>query len=91
MAESECEMRKLRYRIRRQGMLELDAWLSRLEPALENAKLDLCSALVRLLECEPPELLAMMRGDRPVPEPLRPWLQSPGPDAGEIAVNSFTK
>ncbi len=66
--------RKLRYRLKRQGMLELDTWLSRLEPALENPDEALGNALEQLLNCEPDELLAMMQGRCSVPEALRPWL-----------------
>lgn len=67
-------MRRLRYRLKRQGMLELDAWLSQLEPALTTADGEFLAALEALLACEPHELAAMMRGVRPLPEPLRPWL-----------------
>jgi len=74
MNDVEINIRKLRYRLKRQGMLELDTWLSRLEPALENHDKELSNALDQLLNCEPDELLAMMRGRCSVPEALRPWL-----------------
>ena len=67
-------IRKLRYRLKRQGMLELDIWLSRLEPALEKHDEELAIALTQLLDYKPEELLAMMQGGRSVPELLRPWL-----------------
>ncbi len=67
-------IRRLRYRLRRQGMLELDAWLAELETA-DWSDPELVSGIERLLEREPPELIAMMRGDAPVPRPLRPWLR----------------
>lgn len=70
----EVNVRKLRYRLKRQGMLELDTWLSRLEPALESHDVEVNAALAQLMQCEPVELLAMMQGNQPVPELLRPWL-----------------
>jgi len=72
--ETEINIRKLRYRLKRQGMLELDTWLSRLEPALEYRDEDLNIALTQFMRCEPTELLAMMQGRHPVPEALHPWL-----------------
>jgi len=66
--------RKLRYRLKRQGMLELDTWLSRLEPALEIHDQELSTELMQFMRYEPVELLAMMQGNRPVPELLRSWL-----------------
>jgi len=74
MDEVEVNIRRLRYRLKRQGMLELDTWLSRLEPALESGGTALNTALVQFMEYEPTELLAMMQGNQPVPELLRPWL-----------------
>ena len=69
----EVKIRMLRYRLNRQGMLELDAWLA----PLAKAELDdpgLLAALEQLLEREPPELEAMMRGKSEIPAPLRPFL-----------------
>ncbi len=74
MDKIELNIRKLRYRLKRQGMLELDTWLSRLEPTLEKHDEELSFAMVKLMNCEPTELLAMMQGNQPVPELLRPWL-----------------
>lgn len=74
MDEFEINMRKLRYRLKRQGMLELDVWLAKLEPALESHHKNLDVALARLVDCEPEKLLEMMQGVQPVPEVLRPWL-----------------
>jgi len=68
-------IRKLRYRLKRQGMLELDVWLSRLEPALEIGDAELNASLMRFMQCESVELLAMMQGNQPIPELLRPWLE----------------
>ena len=74
MDDVEVNIRKLRYRLRRQGMLELDTWLSHLEPVLENYNEELNSALEQLMNCEPDQLLAMMQGRSSIPEALRPWL-----------------
>jgi len=67
-------LRRLCYRLKRQGMAELDAWLSGLEEPLRQGDNELATAVETLLELEPPELVAMMRGERPLPELLRPWL-----------------
>ena len=69
----EVKIRMLRYRLNRQGMLELDAWLA----PLIKAEMDdpaLVEALEMLLDREPPELEAMMRGETEIPAPLRPYL-----------------
>ena len=69
----EMKVRRLRYRINRQGMLELDAWL---EPLL-NADMDdpeVVAAIELLLNCEPPDLQAMMLGELPVPAGLEVYL-----------------
>ncbi len=67
-------LRRLRFRLKRQGMAELDAWLAGLEAPLAGGDYPLLEAVESLLACEPPELIAMMRGERPAPELLRPWL-----------------
>lgn len=73
----DVELKRLRYRLRRQGMLELDAWLSRLEPELGRMPVPARAALARLLtEIPSVELLAMMHGERPIPPELAAWLQS---------------
>lgn len=73
MHESEIAVRRLRYRLNRQGMLELDAWLSPLLKAdFEIA--GITDAMDLLLQCEPPELQAMMHGEKKVPECLKRWL-----------------
>lgn len=71
-------VRKLRFRLKRQGMAELDLWLSALEPALERGDEAVRASVEMLLDCEPPMLLAMMHGEEAVPEPLRPWLERMG-------------
>ncbi|MDQ6997191.1 MAG: succinate dehydrogenase assembly factor 2 [Mariprofundus sp.] len=73
MHTSEIAIRRLRYRLNRQGMLELDAWLSPLLYA--NFDVDgVMDAINLLLQCEPPELQAMMHGEKDVPECLKIWL-----------------
>lgn len=73
---NEADIRRLRYRLNRQGMLELDAWLAPLERALEAGDGE-CAALVEaIVATDTPELIAMMHGEIPVPEKLRPWLES---------------
>lgn len=74
MSDVELAVRRLRYRLNRQGMLELDAWLAPLLAA------DFSDAAVRaaaesLLACEPPELQRLMQGEAGIPEALQPWLQ----------------
>ncbi len=67
------DVRRLRYRLRRLGMLELEHWLA---PLLRISDEDaLWVEIARLLEMEIPELEAMMRGRREIPVVLRPWLR----------------
>jgi len=73
MQEHELAIRRLRYRLNRQGMLELDAWLGGLQQA-DLGCMDVVAAIEQLLNCEPPELQAMMHGELPVPEVLKAWL-----------------
>lgn len=73
MQESELAIRRLRYRLNRQGMLELDAWLGGLMQADFHGD-GVVDAIESLLSCEPPLLQAMMHGQSPVPEVLKPWL-----------------
>ena len=74
MTPSHMLLRRLCYRLKRQGMAELDAWLSGLEEPLRQGDGELAEAVEALLSHEPPELVAMMRGEKPLPELLRPWL-----------------
>lgn len=71
--ETEVAIRRFRYRLNRQGMLELDAWLGRLLAADLEAP-GVLAAIETVLACEPPELLAMMQGESQVPEVLKAWL-----------------
>ncbi len=68
------EMRRLRYRLLRLGSLELEVWLSRLLPALDEGDEILIEQARRLLEMPTPQLMAMMHAELPLPEALRPWL-----------------
>lgn len=75
MNEAGAPLRQLCFRLRRQGMLELDAWLEPLARQLMRADdPELAAAAGRLLALEPPELLAMMHGEKPLPARLAPWL-----------------
>jgi len=73
----EYEIRRLRYRLSRQGMLELDAWLEPLERALESGDSEIVLQVEEVVAADTPELIAMMHGELPVPEKLRPWLEKP--------------
>jgi len=69
----DIKVRRLRYRLNRQGMLELDAWLAPLFAAdMEDP--ELVSAIELLLSCEPPDLQSMMLGELPVPAGLEALL-----------------
>ncbi len=69
----DARVRRLRYRLNRQGMLELDAWLAPLlHEDMDNP--EFVSAVEMLLNCEPPELQAMMLGELPVPAGLEVFL-----------------
>jgi len=73
MQKAELSLRRMRYRLNRQGMLELDAWLAGLLQADMQAE-GMAEAIETLLQCEPPELQAMMHGQTAVPVLLKPWL-----------------
>lgn len=72
---NEKNIRRLRYRLNRQGMLELDAWLAPLERALTEGGNEAVMAVEAIVAADTPELIAMMHGEIPVPENLRPWLK----------------
>jgi len=74
MAE-ESDIRRLRYRLNRQGMLELDAWLAPLEKALTEGDGETVALVEVIVATDTPELLAMMHGEIAIPEELRPWLK----------------
>jgi len=71
------DMRRLHYRLKRQGMLELDTWLSALNDALLSGDAAMVADVNTLLSCETPELLAMMHGDKPIPNTLNIYLRKP--------------
>jgi len=73
--DKSMEIRRLRYRIKRQGMLELDTWLAKLEAAISSGDKDVIEAISVLLAYEPPELQAMMHGGIALPKVLRKWLE----------------
>jgi len=73
MRESELDIRRMRYRLNRQGMLELDAWLTPLLEA-DFSQSEVVEAVEILLQYEPPELQAMMIGETAMPEILEKWL-----------------
>ncbi len=73
VSASELAIRRLRYRISRQGMLELDAWLARLLQA-DLQDVAVADAIDALLQLEAPELQAMMLRQRALPAALRRWL-----------------
>lgn len=70
----ELLIRRLQYRLKRQGMLELDVWLSPLHQALARQDVKLTQSIEEILLCEVPELLAMQTGQQSIPEELKPWL-----------------
>ena len=72
--QHEYLIRQLQFRLQRQGMLELDAWLSPLQEALNKNQPEVITAIEYLLSCEAPELLAMQTGKKEIPEELKPWL-----------------
>ncbi len=73
--DKEQLMRQLQYRLRRQGMLELDAWLAPLFLAVNTGHADVLAATKEILMYEVPDLLAMQTGDLAIPEVLKPWLK----------------
>ncbi len=74
--EKERLMRQLQYRLRRQGMLELDAWLAPLFLAIHTENAEVLVAIKEILMYEVPDLLAMQTGALAIPEVLKPWLKS---------------
>jgi len=70
------DIRRLQYRLQRQGMLELDAWLAPLLTALETKNSDVLVAIKKILTYEVPDLLAMQTGSLSIPKALEPWLKS---------------
>ncbi|MDX8384443.1 MAG: succinate dehydrogenase assembly factor 2 [Ghiorsea sp.] len=69
-------IRRLRYRLQRQGMLELDAWLSPLQHALQTKDEAVVQAVDKLTQYEAPDLLAMQAGEIDIPVELKPWLKA---------------
>jgi len=66
-------LRRARFRLQRQGMLELDRWLMPLSDALDDHP-DLLPSVESLLAQEPALLQQMMEGEAAIPEPLQRWL-----------------
>ena len=67
-------VRRLSYRLQRQGMLELDHWLVPLNQALEEGDSEVVNAIEDLMACEVPQLLAMQAGTQVIPKELKPLL-----------------
>lgn len=77
LSPPEQNLRKLQYRLKRQGMLELDVWLSGLNSALASGNQGVLQSVEQLLSLEVPTLLAMQSGREPIPKELQPWLNMP--------------
>ena len=71
----ENDIRRLRYRLNRQGMLELDEWIAPLEKALAEGDGETVAQVGEIIATDTPLLLAMMHGETPLPDRLRPWLE----------------
>jgi len=71
----ESDIRRLRYRLNRQGMLELDEWMAPLEKALAEGDDATVAQVGEMIATDTPLLLAMMHGEIPLPDVLRPWLE----------------
>ena len=71
----ESDIRRLRYRLNRQGMLELDEWLAPLGKTLAEGDAETVALVEAMIATDTPDLLAMMHGEIPLPELLRPWLE----------------
>ena len=74
MGREEQAIRALRYRLRRQGMLELDLWLGRLDRPEVWRDPEARKALAKLMAAEPPVLVEFMQGRRALPPVLARWL-----------------
>lgn len=68
-------LRQLQYRLARQGMIELDYWLSPLIAALQENNTQVLQAAQLLLALEAPDLLDMQMGKLNIPKELQPWLK----------------
>ena len=71
----ESDIRRFRYRLNRQGMLELDEWMAPLEKALLSGDDDIIAQVEAMIATDTPELLAMMHGEIELPDGLRLWLE----------------
>ncbi len=69
-------LRRIRFRLQRQGSLEIERWLAPLLTALEKDP-RLAKPAEALLAHDPEILQQMMEGKRPLPETLRAWLSTP--------------
>jgi len=76
MDEIELQMRRMRYRLNRQGMLELDAWLAPLLQA-DFSNPDIAAAIQLLLTHEAPDLQRMMHGELALPDALKGRVKCP--------------
>jgi len=73
VVEQSVLLRCVLYRLRRQGMLELEAWLQPLERAMQD-HIEIHRDVEALLAMEPPEIEYMMHHPASVPVSLRGFL-----------------
>jgi len=71
---SEERIRRLRYRLGRIGLLEVELWLLPLLAAVETDRAELLDVCEQLLVEEGETLLAMQRGEIDLPSLLQPYL-----------------
>jgi len=73
VVEQSLLLRCVLYRLRRQGMLELEAWLQPLEPAMQD-HIEIHRDVEALLAMEPPDIEYIMHHPASIPMALRSFL-----------------